>query len=197
MKKSFIATFVFLFSALCVFAEFERTPEICVSAPAEKIAETLPPVKDIAGKFSQKKKLSGLDVVLKSSGEFAFSKNGIVWQTLRPTKSTIKIDSEAIRFFDRADKLTREIKTSGNAKAQEISAIIRDALLGDYANIENFFELRLGGDKNSWCVRLSAKPEAKGIPLLEISIFGNAKSAREVFLKDKSGDETEIVFVAE
>lgn len=178
---------LFLILTLCVpaFATAE-------SVPANEILSLVPACEIVSGDFEQNKELLDLELELKSSGTFVFSKQqGALWQTLVPTKSTIFIGDDALIFFDKNDRATQKITINSSAIAQEITQIIKDAMLGNIAALEKIFTLNAEKNGENWQVKLTPKQSA--LPFSEITICGNVQAIASVhFINDTRDEATKI-----
>ncbi|MCR5183106.1 MAG: outer membrane lipoprotein carrier protein LolA [Opitutales bacterium] len=179
---NFIAL-VCLVPAMPIFAE---------PVPAGQVLKLIPQNRIVAGDFEQTKTMLDLEIDLKSAGKFVFSKNdGALWQTDVPAKATILISKESLTFFDKEDKIVQEIKIGASAMAQEIVQIINDAMLGDVAALEKYFELNAQTENGGW--RLELSPKESSLPFSAITICGNGGEVSDIhFLNDSKDESTHI-----
>ena len=80
MRKILCTAFFFIFSAFAAANDLELLKTLTNSP------------ERLSGKFTQSKYLSKIDISIPSSGDFFYVKDEeIIWQTLKPINSTLKL----------------------------------------------------------------------------------------------------------
>ena len=82
--------FLMAFSAATLFAQNATLDSVCESLTKNTVT---------TGNFTQEKKLPSVKRALKSYGTFVFCKDGIVWNTTRPVKSSLAVTSTKLVQF--------------------------------------------------------------------------------------------------
>src|SRR5687767_12644287 len=103
--------------------------------------------------FTQTKTVAALSNPLVSNGVLGLSaKQELVWQTLRPLKSTLVIGADGLRQFNRNDQLVNEI---ANPVAAELAQVFLSLLSGNTQALETAFTRNLTcGENSSWQLHL-------------------------------------------
>lgn len=187
---------IFLLAFFCMFSAFPLRGNTDVSA-AKEISEHFRSEKIVAGKFFQTKKLSDLDIVLKSAGTFVFSRErGVIWETQNPIKSAIVIRAGTISFFDKNNVRTQKIELGENQTASEIFKIIRDTMLGDFSGLKKMFSESASVEGSRRILCLNARKENRAIlPFEKIRIEENAGFIEKItFESPRDNETTEIRF---
>ncbi len=140
--------------------------------------------------FTQSKTVAALSQPLISSGVMGLSKaQQLVWQTLRPLKSTLVISAEGLKQFNRNDELVNDME---NPIATELAQVFLSLLSGDTKALDATFTQKLTCENENW--HLSLEPiedELKNI-LTTIALDGAARIEKISFAETR-GDNTEIV----
>jgi hypothetical protein len=119
-----------LFTCLCLliptsaFANWFDTDSIGQSQPLLK------------GEFQQQKKTKHLRRPIKSSGTVVLSnKHGVIWQTVKPVKSTMVITSSQIKTIDSQDR--QKVIAPGS----DLNTLFSNALSGNWTLLKAHFDL--------------------------------------------------------
>ncbi|MCD8211938.1 MAG: outer membrane lipoprotein carrier protein LolA [Oscillospiraceae bacterium] len=191
MRTKFLAFLLSLVavSGAVVFAESE-------AVSSERIAENFKSRESVSGEFSQTKKLLDLDVSLESSGQFVFSaKKGLLWQTQKPVKSTVVVNTEKLLFFDKDDALSQTIEIGGSEATTEIFQVVRAVMLGEFSKLKKMFCESATMDGEKWVLELVPRDTTKEFPFEKIALCGDAGVLEKInFLSSKDNEETEILF---
>lgn len=139
--------------------------------------------------FMQSKTVAALSRPLLSSGVLALSANqALVWQTLKPLKSTLVINSEGLQQFDRNDVLVSEFDLPA---AQALAQVLLGVLSGDTQTLEAAFTQTLSCDGDAWQLQLVPADAELAQVITGITLSGTA-TAEKLTFNEARGDHTEI-----
>jgi len=183
-----------LLSQLCVASVF-LTVAIAAqaAAPIAQIQATLAKPAVMCGRFDQSKQLSGIKKPLLSNGRFCVaSGKGILWQTLQPFPSTLRITREAIVQMQNG-RVAMRLDAQQEPVVKMINNVLFALLAGDLSQLDKLFELDGSLKNGNWQVALKAREPGLAQAIGDIRLDGGAY-VNKVTMQEASGDHTEIVF---
>jgi hypothetical protein len=143
--------------------------------------------------FIQTKTVAALSRPLQSNGVLGLSENQeLVWQTLRPLKSTLVIDAEGVQQFNRNDQLVSEIT---NPVANELAQVFLNVLSGNTEALATVFTQNLTCEDSNWQLELVPADEDVKNLLSSLTLNG-AEYIEKISFREIRGDYTEIVLSA-
>lgn len=161
-----------------------------------QLATRLAEIREMEGTFEQTRHISVLSVPLSSSGQFTYQQGeGIVWSTLKPVESVVRISPEqGVMIVD------------GNGNPQPVPAsemiggIFLGIFSGDLGGLNDYFSIEEQADgaapeAGHWQLRLTPLQAGLAEHLEAIDIRG-AELVEGISLLEANGDRTEIVFKA-
>ncbi len=143
--------------------------------------------------FVQSKTVAALSRPLLSSGVLGLSANqDLVWQTLKPLKSTLVIAAEGLKQFDRNDALVSELDLP---VARALAQVFLGVLSGDTQTLTSAFTPALSCDGSAWELNLVPTAAEFAQLLTSITVSGAATIEKLAF-REARGDYTEILLSA-
>lgn len=153
----------------------------------------LPRDMQVVYEFTQAKTISTISRPLSSSGVLGVATSGeLLWQTTQPLKSTMVIDAEGMKVFNRDDKLVNELS---DPAIRNIAALFQHVLKGDAAALGNSFRASMTCANNGkW--QLDLKPETEDLrKLLRSVTVTGAANVDTISFTEIRGDATQITLV--
>ncbi|GAA0208625.1 hypothetical protein GCM10009123_15110 [Kangiella japonica] len=144
--------------------------------------------------FSQEKHIKVLANPLKSSGYLLLADNdAVVWQTLKPIKSTTVISELEFKQFNKNDQPVSMPTNSDNQTSQLISSTFLSILSGNLNSLNANFEVEALCDQSSWDIRLTpTNPRIKRmIKLIQIDGSGHIE---HLSFSEANDDTTKLLF---
>jgi hypothetical protein len=143
--------------------------------------------------FTQTKTVAALSQPLVSNGVLGLSANQeLVWQTLRPLKSTLVIGGGTLKQFNRNDQLVNEM---ANPVAAELAQIFLSLLSGDTQALETAFMQNLTCEGSGWQLQL-VPTDSDLQNILEALTLSGAEHIETISFRETRGDYTEILLSA-
>lgn len=138
------------------------------------VAEQLSKHPNTTGNFEQIKTIKNSSRNLKSSGNFIFSLEGIMWQTLKPFPSTLAIGKDFV-IQTSADGTKTVTDTSQNQIFTTIAEIIISVFSNDFEMLQNSFNTEFFADENSnWTLTLLPKDSTISAVLKSLVLSGKS-----------------------
>ena len=163
------------------------------AAPIAQIQATLAKPAVMCGRFDQTKQLSGIKKPLLSNGRFCVATGkGILWQTLQPFPSTLRITREAIVQMQNG-RVAMRLDAQQEPVVKMINNVLFALLAGDLSQLDKLFELDGTLKNGNWQVALKAREPGLAKAIGDIRLDGGAY-VNKVTMQEASGDHTEIVF---
>ena len=146
----------------------------------------------VQGDVQQKRFLRSLEQPLLSRGKFVMAADkGLLWETLSPIASVIRITPQGMMHQDGAGQWQPMQQQGAGSQAQ--IRLFMDVLSGNTRALAGQFTQRLQGDSENWTLTLDpSAPVIKQI-FRHITIMGG-QSINRVTLAETQGDKTEIEF---
>ena len=163
------------------------------AVPVAKIQAMLakPPV--MCGRFDQTKQLAGMKKPLASSGRFCVvAGKGVLWRTLRPFPSTLRLTRDEIVNYQ-GDRVAMRLDAKTEPTVRMINSVLFSLLGGDLAQLETLFDIDGSVDASSWNVTLKARAPALAKAIGGIKLDGGAY-VKNIVISEAGGDRTSIVF---
>lgn len=165
------------------------------AAPVQQIQSQLAKPAVMCGRFDQTKQLTGIKKPLQSNGRFCVLRGrGILWQTLQPFPSTLRITREAIVQMQDG-RVAMKLDAQQEPVVKMINSVLFSLLAGDLSQLDGLFELDGQSQPGHWQVALKARQPALAKAIGDIALEGNAY-VEKVNMKEASGDRTDIRFSA-
>lgn len=186
--KRLVLTLILSASAFLNFTQAAPPP-----VPVAKIQAMLakPPV--MCGRFDQTKQLAGMKKPLASSGRFCVvAGKGVLWRTLRPFPSTLRLTRDEIVNYQ-GDRVAMRLDAKTEPTVRMINSVLFSLLGGDLAQLETLFDVDASVDTNSWNVALKARSPALAKAIGSIKLDGGAY-VKNIVISEAGGDRTSIVF---
>ncbi len=184
-KKIFKLTFSFvlLISASFAFASPVTVDDVCASLTKHTIT---------TGNFIQEKTVPTLKRPLKSTGNFIFYSEGIMWNTIRPIASNMVVTEKAI-IQTSPDGKRSVISGADSAVFQSIASTISALFKGNKADLERNFIVSVSDSGSTWKMNLVPRDSTISMVLASIELGGEIISGDCSFDTMKiaeSGDST-------
>ena len=150
-----------------------------------------PPV--MCGTFDQQKALVGLKKPVRSTGRFcAVTDKGVLWNTLTPFASTLRISREEI-VQSQGDRVTSRLSSREEPTIGVISDLLFSVLAGDFARLKSGFRIDASVQAPSWSAKLVPKESGMRRVISAIDL-GGAEFVQRITMVEASGDRTVITF---
>lgn len=150
-----------------------------------------PPI--MCGDFEQQKTLVGLKRPVKSTGRFcALTEKGVLWNTLTPFASTLKLSREEI-VQSQGDRVTSRLSAREEPTVGVISDLLFSVLAGDFDRLRASFKVDATAQANTWHARLVPKESGMKRVISAIELNGG-DFVRQITMMEASGDRTVISF---
>lgn len=150
-----------------------------------------PPI--MCGDFEQQKTLVGLKRPVKSTGRFcALTEKGVLWNTLTPFASTLKLSREEI-VQSQGDRVTSRLSAKEEPTVGVISELLFSVLAGDFDRLRASFKVDATAQAANWHARLVPKESGMKRVISAIELNGS-DFVRQITMMEASGDRTVISF---
>ena len=153
----------------------------------------LQPDATMVYEFTQTKTVAALSRPLISNGVFGLNGQQLVWQTLRPLKSTLVISSAGLKQFNRDDVLVSKLN---NPQVAELAQVFLNLLSGNMTTLAAAFTQTLSCEGDQWQLELVPASEATGKLLTSISLSG-AEHIEQLAFREVRGDDVVIELAAQ
>lgn len=150
-----------------------------------------PPI--LCGAFEQQKMLVGLKRPVRSSGRFCVvSEKGVLWSTLTPFASTLRLTREEI-VQSEGERVTSRLSSREEPTVGVISELLFSVLAGDFKRLQSGFKIEAAAQPATWRAKLVPKESGlrRVISVIELS---GSDYVRQLTLFEASGDRTTISF---
>lgn len=207
LNRSFISLSMLTWFVNLVCAVFCTTFFLTLQAQAQEKTSTAPPaipvVKQIqsmlakpatlCGRFDQTKQLTGMKKPLLSNGRFCVGVGkGVVWRTLKPFPSTLRLTRDEIINYQ-GDRVAMRLDAKQEPTVRMINSVLFSLLAGDLTQLGDLFDIDGVAGSTSWHVTLKAKKAALERAIGTISLEGSSY-VKTIHMDEASGDHTTIVF---
>jgi hypothetical protein len=151
----------------------------------------------MCGAFEQQKTLVGLKRPVRSSGRFCVvSESGVLWNTMLPFASTLRLSREEI-VQSEGDRVKSRLSARQEPTVGVISDLLFSVLAGDFKRLQTDFRIEAAAETGTlWRVKLTPKnPKNRDLRrvIASIELRGN-DYVRQITLAEASGDHTAISF---
>lgn len=148
--------------------------------------------RTVQGDVQQKRYLRSLAQPLLSQGKFVMQADkGLLWQTLTPIASTIRITPEGMMQKDAAGNWQPLQQQGAGGKSQ--IRLFMDLLSGNTRALSGQFEQSLQGTADQWTLTLTPSSSMLKQIFRQITIAGG-QTINQVTLNETQGDRSEILF---
>lgn len=159
----------------------------------DKVCNELAQHPNTTGDFVQTKTIKSTKRALKSSGNFIFSLDGIMWKTVKPFPSTLAVGRTSV-IQTAADGKKTVIDASDNQIFASISSTLVAVFSNDVNELSKSFETKFT-DKgnNSWELVLTPKDSTVASVLKNLTLSGtssNGSSSIDSILMTESSENT-------
>jgi hypothetical protein len=163
--------------------------------PTAKIQAALAKPKILCGRFDQSKQLVGMKKPLLSSGRFCVAAGkGVLWRTLQPFPSTLRLTRDEIVHMQ-GERVAVRLDAKQEPVVRMINNVMFSLLAGDLGQLETLFEGEGSVQDNQWSVALKARDPGLAKVIAGVSLEGGA-FVKQITIHEASGDLTNIVFSA-
>ena len=164
------------------------------AASVAKIQTILARPKVLCGRFDQSKQLVGLKNPVTSNGRFCVLDKGVLWRSLQPFPTTMKLTRDQIIQMQ-GERVTLRLDAGREPAVQMIHNVLFALLGGDLAPLEKLFVIEGDVHEKSWKVTLKARDPGLAKVLERIALEGGV-FVKGITISEASGDLTKIVFSA-
>jgi hypothetical protein len=147
----------------------------------------------LCGHFDQSKVLVGLTKPVKSSGRFCVvAGKGILWRTLQPFASTLRLTRDEI-IESRGDEVTQRLSAAQEPGVRVINDLLFSLLAGDLRRLTDTFSVDGKVGRNSWDATLAPRGSGMRGIIAGIELSGD-NYVDHVLIRETGGDMTVIAF---
>ena len=190
MKKHLLIALIFALAGICFAAgnaDNQKLKDVCAMLSEHPITK---------GNFTQIKsvKTAKGSRDLKSSGEFIFCPDGIMWKTLKPFPSSMIVGTDFIAQVV-ADGTKNVTDTSNNQTFASVASTISAVFSNDYDNLTKAFNTSLSvqADGN---IKITLVPKdstiASVLSSIDLLVAGNQING--IVMTEASGNATSYIF---
>lgn len=178
-------------------AQAHRTDDTRNDAALTRIQATVARPDTMCGDFDQQKSLVGLKRPVQSSGRFCVLKErGVLWNTLKPFTSTLRL-SRAEIVESQGARVTSRLTASDEPTVAVISDLLFSVLGGDFGRLRSSFSIEASIEASleasTWRAKLT--PRDAGMKRVIGTIeLGGGEFVRQLIITEASGDRTIIAF---
>lgn len=171
-RKHFITfTAALIVSAAAVFAQNATVDSVCKSFTSHPVT---------TGNFTQEKKIANARRSLKSSGTFLFSKQLVVWDTVKPVASSLIVTNDQI-IQKAPDGTTSVISGKDNETFKGIAQSISALFSGDKSALDKNFTVKFESTATTWKMILTPKDKTVASAMKSVIVSGTGDSRSSVF----------------
>lgn len=162
------------------------------AAPIARIQAMLAKPDQLCGRFDQTKTLAGMKRPLLSQGRFCVvAGKGVLWRTLKPFPSTLRLTKDEIVQFQ-GERVAMRLGAQQEPTVRMINSVLFSLLGGDLQQLDTLFDVD-GSIDGTWKVALKARSPALAKAIGAISLEGGAY-VKNIVIQEAGGDRTDIVF---
>ena len=173
----------------CAVAQAQVSPVVA------QIQAMLAKPATLCGHFEQTKNLAGMKKPLLSNGRFCvINGKGVLWRTLQPFPSTLRLTRDEIVNFQ-GDRVAMRLDASKEPTVRMINSVLFSLLSGDLSQLDTVFVVDGKVTGSSWHVGLNARAPGLAKAIGVISLDG-AAYVNTIHMDEASGDKTTIQFSA-
>ena len=186
-----------LMAARTAGAQAHRADDTRNDAALTRIQATVARPDTMCGDFDQQKSLVGLKRPVQSSGSFCVLKErGVLWNTLKPFTSTLRL-SRAEIVESQGARVTSRLTASDEPTVAVISDLLFSVLGGDFGRLRSSFtieaSIEASLEASTWRAKLT--PRDAGMKRVIGTIeLGGGEFVRQLIITEASGDRTIIAF---
>lgn len=174
--------------ALCMASSY-------AAVPVAKIQALLAKPDVLCGRFDQTKQLAGMKKPLLSSGRFCVAAGkGVLWRTLQPFPSTLRLTRDEILQMQ-GDRVAVRVDAKQEPTVRVINNMLFSLLAGDLGQLETLFDGEGKVQDKQWSVALKARDAGLARVIAGVSLEGGA-FVKQITLYEANGDRTSITFSA-
>lgn len=166
---------------------------VAAAAPdlAQSVRERLQQPEWLRGEFTQTKKVPGFAKPLVSTGNFIAARGrGVVWRTLKPFASELRLTQNEIRATQ-GGQTSMRLDAAREPAVRLITTLMFATLNGDVSGLAELFELSGSTRGTGWQLTLVPKPGALQRVLKKVELEGDG-FVRRIQLFEANGDESLI-----
>ncbi|MDB5821439.1 MAG: outer rane lipocarrier LolA family protein [Herminiimonas sp.] len=181
-------------ASLLVCASLLLSPVSALAAlPLEKIHSLLAHPAVLCGRFDQSKQLAGIKKPLASSGRFCVvAGKGVLWRTLQPFPSTLKLTRDEI-LQTQGERVAVRLDARQEPTVRLINNMLFSLLAGDLGALQTLFEGDGTVQGKQWSVALTTRDAGIAKVIAGVSLDGGA-NVEHISIREASGDRTNIQF---
>ncbi|WP_051710783.1 LolA family protein [Andreprevotia chitinilytica] len=159
----------------------------------DRVAKQVTDSRVVRGDFAQTRELVGVKKPLKSTGHFVVDKQrGVVWQTIKPFASKLKISRQAI-VQKSGDQVLMQLSADKEPAVKTVGTVLFALFAGDFATLERYFNVTGDASVKGWQLQLAPKDAALAKLIRGLKLDGS-KAIDQIELDAASGDVTRITF---
>jgi hypothetical protein len=180
--RKLVCAAVLILSVAMVSAETPAFDSVCASLAEHPVT---------TGNFVQIKKITSANRLLKSSGTFIFSLEGIMWKTQKPFASSL-VDGITSVIQTTPDGKRTVIDASGNQIFTSISATLSSIFSGNNDGLKKNFMVLFSADGSAWSAELTPKDSTVTAVMKSLTISGASAGGKasldSIIMKESGGD---------
>lgn len=165
----------------------------------DKVCNKLAEHPYTTGDFIQTKTIVSTKRALKSSGQFIFSLDGIMWKTLKPFPSSMIVTTKAV-IQVAADGTKTVIDVSDNQVFGSIATTLVSVFSNDISQLQKNFTTEFKNvDSTTWELKLIPKDSTISSVMKELTLggkyTGSAASIESILMEEASSNTIKYEFI--
>ena len=160
----------------------------------EQVAKMVGHQTTVEGAFIQRKKLTGFDGELVSSGHFQFNaEKGVLWKVESPISSELRLTRESLTSHN-GDQLTMDLRADQQPVVKILAELFYALLGAQWQLLEGYFIIDTKIMDDSWQMDLTPRNNIVAKIAEHIELQGGSQ-LQQITLSEQSGDQTRIKFL--
>lgn len=155
----------------------------------QTLAALLAQRKSAQARFTEERRVSGLDTTLRSSGTLAYTApDRFARTTIEPRAESMVVEGNTVTL-ERGGR-RRTLALDAAPELTSLVEALRGTLTGDAATLQKHFETRVEGDAALWLLTLVPRNPRLAAQVREIKIAGQGGDLRSLALWLAGGDHS-------
>ena len=185
---------------LCLLAAFSAALAVASAenASMESVCKGLMEHPVTTGEFVQLKKSAAISRQLRSSGNFLFSPDGVIWDTKKPFSSSLVVTRTSL-VQTAPDGSKTILDGSKNQTFANVAETISSLFSGNKKSLEDNFAVNFLSNASSWKMQLVPKDKTVAMTLSTILLNGRCSSEEgtildSMMITEQNGDSVSYTF---
>ena len=174
--------------SLLLLSSVSMASELTLTTLSEQLAQHL----QQRSSFVQLKTVKGLSRPVRSSGEvLVVPDQGVLYSLLKPLPARYGIGRDTLLLEESGQQ--RILQASDAPWLRTLGRLLHGTLSGELQGLEQDFHCQLSNTATGWQLILTPRREPLTLALLDVQLQGD-RTVRQVLIRDRNGDQTELQF---